>query len=99
MSLRMWLSASVLAVGVAAGLHPVAGADDSKPAVYSFGTLKTPAVEAARAQAQAWLEGVGKADDASAPPSRRSGTRPTGVRSWSASARRWPWAAPTRPGS
>ena len=94
----MWLSASVLAVGVAAGLPGVAGADDSKPAVYSFGTLKTPTVEAARAQAQAWLEGVGKTDDASRTAFQAIWDA-ADCRSWSASARRWPWAAPTRPGS
>jgi tetratricopeptide (TPR) repeat protein len=65
-SLRIWLSASVLAASVAAGLPGVAGAADQKqPAVYTFGTLKTPTVEAARGQAQTWLDGAGKTDDAS----------------------------------
>jgi hypothetical protein len=51
---------------VAAGLPGAAGAADQKqPAVYTFGTLKTPTVEAARAQAQAWLDAAGKTDDAS----------------------------------
>jgi len=58
-SLRTWLSASVLAAGVATCLPGVAGAADQKqPGVYTFGTLKTPTVEAARAQAQEWLAGV-----------------------------------------
>src|SRR5262249_36269918 len=39
------------------------GAAENKPAVYTFGTLKPPTAEAARAQAQAWLEAVGKTDD------------------------------------
>ncbi len=52
MSLRIWLSATVLATG----LPGLAGAaDTAKSAVYSFGTLKAPTVEAARAQAQTWL--------------------------------------------
>jgi len=62
-SLRIWLSASVLAAGVAAGLPGVAGAAESKSAVYTFGTLKAPTAEAVRDQARAWLEGVGKTDD------------------------------------
>jgi hypothetical protein len=61
-SLRTWLSASVLAAGVAAGLCGPAAAADAK-AVYSFGTLKAPTSEEARARATAWLDGV-KADDA-----------------------------------
>lgn len=39
-----------------------AWAAESKPAVYTFGTLKAPTVEAARAQAQAWLEKAGQVD-------------------------------------
>src|SRR5205823_6898926 len=58
--------ASVLAAVVATGLPGVAGAaGQQQPAVYTFGALKAPTVEAARAQALAWLEGVGKTDDAS----------------------------------
>ena len=56
--LRNWLSALV----AAAILGSPAWAAESKPAVYTFGTLKAPTVEAARAQAQAWLEKVGKLD-------------------------------------
>jgi len=64
-SLRIRLSASVLAAVVATGLPGSAGAADQQPsAVYSFGTLKTPTVEAARAQAQSWLDSVGKTDEA-----------------------------------
>jgi hypothetical protein len=54
----------VLAAGVAAGLPGVAGAAESKSAVYTFGTLKAPTAEAVRAQAQAWLDGAGKTDAA-----------------------------------
>jgi hypothetical protein len=65
-SLHIRLSASVLAAVVAVGLPGVAGAADQKqPAVYTFGALKAPTVEAARAQALAWLQGAGKTDDAS----------------------------------
>jgi hypothetical protein len=51
-SVRTWLTASVLAAGWCSA---AAAADATKPAVYSFGALKAPAPEAARAQAQAWL--------------------------------------------
>jgi hypothetical protein len=58
-TLRTWLTTPVLGAFLAAGLTGTALAAESKPAtVYSFGTLKTPTVDAARAQAQAWLAGV-----------------------------------------
>ena len=56
--LRTWLSALV----AAAILGSPAWAAESTPAVYTFGTLKAPTVEAARAQAQAWLEKAGQFD-------------------------------------
>lgn len=64
-SLRIRLSAALMSAGVAVVLCGPAGAADSKPAVYTFGTLKAPSAEAARAQAQAWLDGAGKTDEAS----------------------------------
>lgn len=55
MSVRTWLTASVLAAGWCSA---AAAADASKPTVYSFGALKAPTVDTTRAQAQAWLGGV-----------------------------------------
>jgi len=63
-TLRTWLSAPVLAAVVAAGVSGPAGAAEAKSAVYSFGTLKAPTADAARAQAEAWLQSVGKPADA-----------------------------------
>jgi hypothetical protein len=54
----------VLAVGAAAGLSGAAAAAEAKAAVYSFGTLKAPTAEEARAKAQAWLDGVGNGGQA-----------------------------------
>jgi tetratricopeptide (TPR) repeat protein len=65
-SLRTRLTAPALAALVAAGsTGPVSAADaKAAPAVYTFGTLKSPTADAARAQAREWLTSVGKADDA-----------------------------------
>jgi tetratricopeptide (TPR) repeat protein len=63
-TLRTWLSAPVLAAVVAAGVSGPAGAAEAKSAVYSFGTLKPPTADAARAQAEAWLTSVGQPADA-----------------------------------
>jgi hypothetical protein len=63
-SLRTWLTAPVLTALVTAGFPGPSGAAEAKSAVYTFGSLKTPTVEAARAQAQAWLKASGKTDDA-----------------------------------
>ena len=54
MRLRTWLPL------VAVILGSPAWAAESKPAVYTFGTLKAPSVETARTQAQAWLEKAGQ---------------------------------------
>jgi hypothetical protein len=59
-SVRTWLSAPLVAVGLAAP----AWAAEAKSAVYSFGALKAPAADAARAQAEQWLESAGKTDEA-----------------------------------
>jgi hypothetical protein len=49
---------------LAAGLPGTAGAAEAKAAtVYTFGTLKTPSADAARAQARDWLQTAGKAVD------------------------------------
>ena len=92
MSSRMWLSASVLAVGVAAGLPSGRGRrfeagglllrDAQDPGGRS-GPRPGPGLAGGRRQ-------DGRRH---APPSRDLGRGPK--RSWSASARRWPWAAPT----
>jgi hypothetical protein len=63
-SVRTWLTASALTALVAAGFAGPTRAAESKSAVYTFGALKTPTVEAARDQARAWLKSVGKTDDA-----------------------------------
>jgi hypothetical protein len=42
----------------------VARAGDTKPEIYTFGTLKAVAAETARAQAQEWLTKAGKTDEA-----------------------------------
>jgi hypothetical protein len=64
MTVRIWLPAAVAAVLVSAGLAP---ADDKKPAkeLASFGTLQSPTLQAARAQALDWLKSTGKTDEAS----------------------------------
>jgi hypothetical protein len=64
-SLRTWLPGPLVAAGVAVILCGPTRAAESKPAVYTFGTLKAPTADAARAQAQAWLDQAGKADEAS----------------------------------
>jgi hypothetical protein len=63
-SLRTWLTAPALTALVAAGLTGPTRAAESKSAVYTFGSLKTPTADAARAQAQDWLKSVGKTGDA-----------------------------------
>jgi hypothetical protein len=64
-SLRTWLTAPALAAVAAAGLSgPARAAEAKAPTVYTFGTLKAPTADAARAQARDWLTSVGKADDA-----------------------------------
>ena len=65
MSLRTWLTAPVLGA-LLWPARPAAGAAESKAAtVYTFGTLKTPTVESARAKARDWLVTTGKpVDDA-----------------------------------
>ena len=51
-SLKTWLTAPVIGAFLTAGLPGYAGAAEAKAAtVYTFGTLKTPTVESARAQA------------------------------------------------
>jgi hypothetical protein len=58
-SLKTWLMAPVFGGLLIAGMSGQAGAAEAKAAtVYTFGTLKTPTVEAAQAQARAWYEGV-----------------------------------------
>ncbi len=65
MSLKTWLTAPALAAVVAAiPTGPARAAEAKAPAVYTFGTLKAPTADAARAQARDWLASVGKADDA-----------------------------------
>jgi hypothetical protein len=59
-NLRLWLTAPVLGAILMAG---TARAAEAKAAVYTFGTLKTPTVEAARAQARDWLTSAGKSAD------------------------------------
>jgi hypothetical protein len=55
-SVKTMLTAPVLGAFMATGLTGAAHAAESKAAtVYTFGTLKTPTVEAARAQARDWL--------------------------------------------
>src|SRR5947199_224113 len=60
--LRTWLPALLMVAGVAVILCSPVGAAETKPAVYTFGTLKAPTVDAARAQAQAWLQTAGQSD-------------------------------------
>jgi hypothetical protein len=58
---KTWLTASVVGATLAAGIAGPSPAAESKgAAVYTFGTLKTPTVEAARAQARDWLMTAGK---------------------------------------
>jgi hypothetical protein len=60
-TLRTWLTAPVLGGLLAAGLTgPAAAAESKATTVYTFGTLKTPTAEAARAQARDWLMTAGK---------------------------------------
>jgi hypothetical protein len=55
-SLKTWLMVPVLGTLLTAGLTGQAGAAEAKATtVYTFGTLKTPTVESARAQARDWL--------------------------------------------
>jgi hypothetical protein len=54
---RNWLAAPVVGAFLLAG---EANAAESKAAVYSFGNLKTPAVETVRTQARDWLVTNGK---------------------------------------
>lgn len=60
MKVRMWIAA--LTVG--ATLAPVAVAAEATKEVYNFGSLRTPAVDAARSQAEAWLKSTGNMDQA-----------------------------------
>ncbi|HEX4592436.1 MAG TPA: hypothetical protein VH120_21075 [Gemmataceae bacterium] len=63
MSLRTWLTAPMVGALLSAG---TATAAEAKAAVYTFGTLKTPTVEEARAKARDWLVTSGKPIDDSA---------------------------------
>jgi len=56
-----WIAATLLTAIFAAG---TALAADVKSEVYSFGTLRSVQTDAARAQAQDWLNASGKTDDA-----------------------------------
>ena len=58
---RSWIAATLLSAVLAACS---ASAADVKPDVYTFGTLKSVAVETARTQAQEWLTTSGKSDEA-----------------------------------
>jgi len=58
---RRWLTAAVVVSGFALGSALPASAADKK-AEFTFGALRTPAPEAAKAQAEAWLKAAGKMD-------------------------------------
>jgi hypothetical protein len=61
MMLRAWIAATALAVGVS----PAFSADETAAkSIYTFGTMRTLAPDAAKAKARAWLESVGKFDAA-----------------------------------
>ena len=61
-----WLSALALA-GLLVGAGPVLAQAEKKSTkeIASFGTLRSPTVEAAHGQALDWLKDAGKTDDAS----------------------------------
>src|SRR5207249_3792656 len=56
-----WLAAAVVSAVVAAG---ATAAENTKPDVFTFGSLKSVTADAARTQALEWLKASGKADDA-----------------------------------
>jgi len=58
---RSWLAACVLSAVVAVG---ASAAENSKPDVIAFGTLKAASADVVRGQALEWLTASGKADDA-----------------------------------
>src|SRR5205823_12392258 len=58
---RSWLAACVMSAVVAVG---ASAADNSKPDVIAFGTLKAVPAETVRIQALEWLTASGKASDA-----------------------------------
>ena len=58
---RSWLAAAVVSAVVAAG---ATAAENTKPDVFTFGSLKSVTADAARTQALEWLKASGKADDA-----------------------------------
>jgi hypothetical protein len=61
-----WLSVpvlSVLLIGGGSGLIQAAEKEDPKDTL-AFGSLRAPSPEQARSQAEGWLKGVGKADEA-----------------------------------
>jgi tetratricopeptide (TPR) repeat protein len=58
-SLKTWLMAPIFGALLLAGMSGQAGAAEAAT-VYTFGTLKTPTAEAARAQARDWMTTAGK---------------------------------------
>src|SRR5262249_56376057 len=58
---RTAVAAGLLSAALVAGS---ARAGDVKPEIYTFGSLKAVAAEAARSQAQEWLVKIGRTDDA-----------------------------------
>jgi hypothetical protein len=63
-TVRKWLTTAVVAAGLGLGSALPAPAADNTKAEYTFGSLRTTAPEAAKAQAEAWLKKVGKFDQA-----------------------------------
>jgi hypothetical protein len=61
-TLRHWLGVLALAVLLCTGRQVVVAADGKKEAA-AFGALDAPSTEAARANALAWLQQIGKADE------------------------------------
>ncbi len=59
---RSWIAAALLSAILMAG--SASAADTKQPEVYSFGTLKAAPAETVRTQAQQWLAGAGKTDEA-----------------------------------
>ncbi len=65
MSIRRWLSALAVAGLLVTAGSAFAQAEKKPPKdPNSFGTLRAPTAEQARAQSAAWLKGIGKMDDA-----------------------------------
>ncbi len=65
MVIRKIFAAAVLSTGLAAiDTTPISAAEPTKKPAFGFSTLKTATPEAAKAKAKAWLESVGKFDQA-----------------------------------